>query len=86
MNDPASRFHVRVGDAEPELDQRLSDELDAWNAEATRGVPPQRELTVQILDDAGELAAGMSGWTWGLAAGIGLPTAETADVHFRMDL
>jgi GNAT superfamily N-acetyltransferase len=27
---------------------------------------------VQILDGSGELAAGMSGWTWGVAAGIGL--------------
>jgi GNAT superfamily N-acetyltransferase len=27
---------------------------------------------VQSLDPSGELAAGMSGWTWGVAAGIGL--------------
>jgi len=27
---------------------------------------------VQVHDDAGELAAGMSGWTWGVAAGIGM--------------
>ena len=27
---------------------------------------------MQILDGSGELAAGMSGWTWGVAAGIGL--------------
>ena len=56
----------------PELDQRLSAELDKVNAEATKGIAPARELTVQVLDAAGDLAAGMSGWTWGVAAGIGL--------------
>jgi GNAT superfamily N-acetyltransferase len=61
-----------VGDALPELDQRLSDELDTVNAAATGGVLPARELTVQVLDDSGELAAGLSGWTWGVAAGIGM--------------
>ena len=56
----------------PGLDERLSDELDKVNASATDGVAPSRELTVQIVDDSGELAAGMSGWTWGVAAGIGM--------------
>jgi GNAT superfamily N-acetyltransferase len=50
----------------------LSDELDRVNAAAITGIGPARELTVQILDAAGELAAGMSGWTWGVAAGIGM--------------
>ena len=27
---------------------------------------------MQILDDSGGLAAGISGWTWGVAAGIGM--------------
>jgi GNAT superfamily N-acetyltransferase len=61
-----------VGEGVPELDQRLSDELDKVNAEATAGVAPSQELTVQILDGEGELAAGMSGWTWGVAAGIAM--------------
>jgi GNAT superfamily N-acetyltransferase len=65
-------YHSTVGEADAELDQRLSDELDRVNAEATRGTAPARELTVRIDDDAGELAAGMSGWTWGVAAGIGM--------------
>ena len=55
------------GDGLPELDQRLSEELERVNADATKGVAPSRELTVQIFDDSGELAAGMSGWTWGVA-------------------
>ena len=61
-----------VAAADPDLDKRLSDELDRWNAAATPGVPPARELTVRLLDDDGELAAGLSGWTWGAAAGIAL--------------
>ena len=70
MSEP--HYRVAVGDALPELDQRLSAELDRENAAATTGIAPARELTVQILDASGELAAGMSGWTWGVAAGIGL--------------
>lgn len=65
-------YRTVVGEALPELDQRLSDELDRFNAAATEGVAPSRELTVQIVDNSGELAAGISGWTWGVAAGIGL--------------
>jgi GNAT superfamily N-acetyltransferase len=65
-------YRAVVAAALPELDQRLSDELDRVNAAATKGIAPARQLTVQILDSSGELAAGMSGWTWGVAAGIGL--------------
>jgi GNAT superfamily N-acetyltransferase len=61
-----------VGEGDAELDQRLSDELDRYNAEATPEVAPARELTVRITDAAGELAAGASGWTWGVAAGIAM--------------
>ena len=70
--DDRSGYRTVVGASDPELDQRLSDELDAVNAAATRGTAPARELTVRLLDDQGDLAAGMSGWTWGLAAGIAM--------------
>jgi GNAT superfamily N-acetyltransferase len=70
--DNAPRYRPIVGEADAQLDQRLADELDLVNAEATRGTAPARELTVRIHDAPGELAAGMSGWTWGLAAGIGM--------------
>ncbi len=73
----APRYRPSVGEADAELDQRLSDELDLVNAAATRGTAPARELTVQIHDDADELAAGMSGWTWGVAAGIGMTWVRT---------
>ena len=69
---PATPYRTVVADGLPDLDQRLSDELDKVNALATEGLSPSRELTVQILDDSGQLAAGISGWTWGVAAGIGM--------------
>jgi GNAT superfamily N-acetyltransferase len=62
---------LQVAEGDPALDQRLSDELDAHNAAATPRVAPARELTVQVHDDEG-LAAGMSGWTWGVAAGLAM--------------
>ncbi|ANC77315.1 streptothricin acetyltransferase [Fictibacillus phosphorivorans] len=65
-------YKVLVGEGNAELDQQLSDELDKVNAASTIGTPAARELTVQILDKHGELAAGMSGWTWGVAAGIAM--------------
>src|SRR6478609_11620985 len=67
-----THFRSVVGEADATLDQRLSDELDAVNAAATAGTPAARELTVRLLDASGELAAGVSGWTWGVAAGIGM--------------
>ena len=71
--EPATaHYRAAIGGADPELDKRLSGELDKVNAAATTGIAPARELTVQIIDESGELAAGMSGWTWGVAAGIGL--------------
>jgi GNAT superfamily N-acetyltransferase len=66
-----------VADGLPELDQRLSDELDVVNARATPGVPAARELTVRILDEDA-LVAGLSGWTWGVAAGIAITWVRAA--------
>jgi GNAT superfamily N-acetyltransferase len=68
----ATGFRSVVGEADAALDQRLSDELDAVNAAATVGTPAARELTVRVVDEADELVAGVSGWTWGVAAGIGM--------------
>lgn len=61
-----------VGTADAELDERLSGELDVVNAAATPGIAAAEELTVRITDDTGALAAGISGWTWGVAAGIAM--------------
>jgi GNAT superfamily N-acetyltransferase len=67
---------ILVGDGDPDLDQRLSDELDAVNAAATAGTDAARELTVQ-QHDADGLVGGLSGWTWGVAAGIGMTWVRT---------
>jgi GNAT superfamily N-acetyltransferase len=66
-----------VGGADAALDHRLSDELDRYNAAATPEVAPAEELTVRVEDD-GELVAGLSGWTWGSAAGIGMTWVHDA--------
>lgn len=62
---------IRVGAADAALDSQLSDGLDAHNAAATPGITPQRELTVSVRDSAG-LVGGISGWTWGTCAGMGM--------------
>ena len=72
-------FTTRVGAGDAALDQQLSDELDAFNAAAMTAAGEQQELTVRIDDDRG-LAAGISGWTWGHAAGIAM-TWTRADVR-----
>lgn len=66
------RLVPQLGDADAELDQQLSDRLDEHNHAATSGVEPARELTVQLRDDQGDLVGGISGWTWGVAAGMGM--------------
>lgn len=65
-------YRTVVADGSPELDERLSAELDVVNAAATPGTDAAREVSVRVLDEAGDLAAGLSGWTWGVAAGIAM--------------
>jgi GNAT superfamily N-acetyltransferase len=60
-----------VGDGDPDLDARLSDELTRYNVPAA-AAGPQRELTVQVRDEDGELVGGLSGWTWGTCAGVAM--------------
>ncbi|MBM6402280.1 GNAT family N-acetyltransferase [Phycicoccus sonneratiae] len=67
-----------TGEGDAALDQRLSDELDAVNAAATAGTPAARELTVRVVDAAGALVGGVSGWTWGEAAGIAMTWVDEA--------
>jgi GNAT superfamily N-acetyltransferase len=62
---------IRVGEGDEALDARLSAELGALNADAMADAGAQLELTVRIEDDLG-LAAGISGWTWGIASGIAM--------------
>lgn len=65
------RHQLLIGGADSELDSRLSAELDTYNFAAS-GVSNLSEFTVKAVDDAGELVAGLSGWTWGTCAGIGM--------------
>jgi GNAT superfamily N-acetyltransferase len=82
------RLVTDVAGADPDLDQQLSDHLDEFNRAATAGVAPARELTVQVRDDSGELVGGISGWTWGDAAGMGRvwvqPESRGAGVGSRL--
>jgi GNAT superfamily N-acetyltransferase len=71
-NDDTRAWTSTVATADAALDQRLSEELDVVNAAATPGIDTAQELTVRITDGDGALAAGISGWTWGVAAGIGM--------------
>lgn len=66
-------FHGRLvtREGDPDLDKRLSDELDAYNLPAA-DAGEQREFTVKIEEVNGELLAGLSGWTWGTSAGIAM--------------
>jgi GNAT superfamily N-acetyltransferase len=68
---PMSGVTTTIGKGDAALDQRLSDELDRFNVSATPDVAPAAELTVRMEED-GDLVAGVSGWTWGRAAGIGM--------------
>ena len=58
-------MHVQlnVGDLDRDLVDRLDDEIYAFNA-ATTGMRDGRLLSIRATDD-GELAGGLSGWTWG---------------------
>ncbi len=79
---------TEVAEADPDLDQELSDHLDEFNQAATAGLAPARELTVQVRDTSGELVGGISGWTWGDAGGMGMawvhPDSRCSGVGSRL--
>lgn len=56
-------MHVTVAGADRALADRLDEEIDAFNAEAT-GMTDGRMLTARVAD-GDRLLAGLSGWTWG---------------------
>lgn len=68
-SDAAHRLVLGNGDSE--LDSRLSKELDTHNFAAV-GESNLKEFTVKVEESSGELVAGLSGWTWGTCAGIGM--------------
>jgi ribosomal protein S18 acetylase RimI-like enzyme len=60
---------LTVGERDEELARRLGDELTRFNNAAT-GAHDQRELSVRVTDESGELVGGLTGWTWGGCGGI----------------
>ena len=70
-DDGADNARLSMGAGDAELDAQLSRELDAHNVAAS-GLDDQREFTVKVEGDDGQLLAGLSGWTWGTCAGIAM--------------
>ena len=68
---PMTDTVTSVSKGDSALDQLLNDELDKFNAAATSELAPAEELTVRV-EQEGRVVAGVSGWTWGQAAGIGM--------------
>ncbi len=62
---------LTVGHRDPELNARLSEGLDEFNFRATgTTAADQGTLSVKVVDDSGELVAGLAAWTWGGLLGI----------------
>ena len=53
-----------AGEADAGLQERLDEEISAFNAAAT-GHHDGRLLSIAVRGDSGDLRAGLYGWTWG---------------------
>lgn len=62
---------LQVGGKDDVLQQRLDDELTAFNAEATGAGTPQ-PLSIRATDADGELAGGLTAWIWGSCCAVGM--------------
>ncbi|MER5751048.1 GNAT family N-acetyltransferase [Streptomyces sp. NPDC002088] len=62
---------LRVSGKDEALEQRLDDELTAFNAEATGAGAPQ-PMTVGVTDTAGELVGGLTAWIWGSCCAVSM--------------
>lgn len=60
-----------VGDADAELKAVLDAGLNAYNASAI-DAGEQREMSVKVVAEDGQVVAGLTGWTWGTCAGISM--------------
>jgi ribosomal protein S18 acetylase RimI-like enzyme len=67
IDEPGTSLHV--GGKDDALQQRLDDELTAFNAEATGAGTPE-PLTVRATDAEGELAGGLTAWIWGSCCAV----------------
>ncbi|ONI75406.1 GNAT family N-acetyltransferase [Kribbella sp. ALI-6-A] len=62
---------LSIGDGDKELSERLSAGLDEFNFAATgTTAADQGELSVKVVDDAGEIVGGLTAWTWAGLLGI----------------
>jgi len=58
-----------VGQDDPELEKRLSDELDAINHAAIAS-DDETPFSIRVTAADGALVGGITGWTWGGCGGI----------------
>lgn len=62
---------LTTGERDNELNDRLTEELVAFNTAAT-GASDRGTFSVKVADEAGELVGGLAAWTWGGLCGIEL--------------
>ncbi|MCX5406544.1 GNAT family N-acetyltransferase [Streptomyces sp. NBC_00335] len=62
---------LTTGGRDTWLDDRLTEELVAFNSAAT-GASDRGAFSVKVTDETGELVGGLTAWTWGGLCGIDL--------------
>lgn len=60
---------LRVGGRDDDLENRLDEELTAFNTAAADGAVTE-PLSVRVTDEAGDLAGGLTAWTWGTLCSV----------------
>ncbi|MFE9766446.1 GNAT family N-acetyltransferase [Streptomyces sp. NPDC005808] len=66
---PPVSASLQVGGKDEALQQRLDDELTAFNDRATGAGQPV-PLSVRVTDSEGELVGGLTAWAWGSLCAI----------------
>ncbi|MFG3000782.1 GNAT family N-acetyltransferase [Streptomyces sp. NPDC048340] len=64
MTDHGSGPSLTVGERDPELADRLTEALIAFNSAAT-GAPDRSVLSIKVTDESGGLVGGLTARTWG---------------------
>lgn len=62
--DPTQGFVLMHGDEDRELADLLDERIYEFNVEAT-GLADGRGMSIRVEGEAGDLVAGLTGWTWG---------------------
>lgn len=71
MTTDSSGPALTIGERDSELNDRLTQELIAFNTDAT-GAADRGTFSVKATDEAGELVGELAAWTWGGLCGIEL--------------